>query len=145
MLFLGRRHRNALLGLLLAFIVVVSFCSSVGVTRMDAPWAYFSLATRAWELAMGALVALGASQLARLPGSIAVAGAWLAINQALRKLGGVTLADPAGWICASKVCPAVVGNLLVFRDAQHLSADFSEWLTPMITSLLNKLKPGRAG
>ncbi|MBO0807002.1 MAG: acyltransferase [Actinobacteria bacterium] len=68
-----------------------------------------------------------------------------AINQALRKLGGVTLADPAGWICASNACPAVVGNLLVFRDSQHLSAAFSRWLTPMITSLLDKLKPAHAG
>jgi peptidoglycan/LPS O-acetylase OafA/YrhL len=81
--FLGRRYRNALLGLLLAAIVLVSFYYSVIVTRVDAPWAYFSLATRAWELGMGALVALGASQLARLPGSIALIGGWLALAAVL--------------------------------------------------------------
>jgi peptidoglycan/LPS O-acetylase OafA/YrhL len=68
-----------------------------------------------------------------------------AINQALQKLGGVTLVDPAGWMCADNACPAVVGNLLVFRDTSHLSVEFSEWLTPMITSLLDKLKPGHTG
>ncbi len=68
-----------------------------------------------------------------------------AINQALRKLGGVTLVNPAAWICADSVCPAVVGNLLVFRDESHLSVEFSEWLTPMITSLLDGLQPGHRG
>ena len=80
---LGRRHRNALVGLLLAAIVLVSFYYSVIVTRVDAPWAYFSLATRAWELGLGALVAIGASQLARLPGSIALIGGWLALAAVL--------------------------------------------------------------
>ena len=68
-----------------------------------------------------------------------------AINQALQKLGGVTLVDPAGWICADNACPAVVANLLVFRDTSHLSVEFSEWLTPMITSLLDELQPGHTG
>lgn len=68
-----------------------------------------------------------------------------AINQALQKLGGVTLVNPAGWICADNACPAVVGNLLVFRDESHLSVEFSEWLTPMITSLLDELQPGHTG
>ena len=65
-----------------------------------------------------------------------------AINHALRKLGGVTLVNPAGWMCADNACPAVVGNLLVFRDESHLSVEFSEWLTPMIVSLLDELQPG---
>ena len=68
-----------------------------------------------------------------------------AINQALQKLGHVTLVDPADWMCADNACPAVVGNLLTFRDTSHLSVEFSEWLTPMITSLLAELQPGHTG
>jgi peptidoglycan/LPS O-acetylase OafA/YrhL len=64
-----------------------------------------------------------------------------AVNQALRKLGGVTLVNPAGWMCADNECPAVVGNLLVFRDQSHLSVEFSRWLAPMIASLLEELQP----
>jgi peptidoglycan/LPS O-acetylase OafA/YrhL len=81
--FLGRRHRNVILGLLLAAIVLVSLRYSVIDTPVDAPWAYFSLGTRAWELGLGALVALGASQLARLPGPIALAGGWLGLAAVL--------------------------------------------------------------
>src|SRR5215469_17046312 len=77
---LGRRYRNALLALLLAVIVVVSFRYSVLSTRTDAPWAYFSLATRAWELGIGALVALGASALTRLLRPVAWAGGWLGLT-----------------------------------------------------------------
>jgi peptidoglycan/LPS O-acetylase OafA/YrhL len=68
-----------------------------------------------------------------------------AVDRALRKLGGVTLVDPAGWICAGKACPAVVGNLLVFRDDSHLSPEFSRWLAPWITSLLDELRPRHVG
>ena len=68
-----------------------------------------------------------------------------AVDRALRKLGGVTLVDPAGWICADRACPAVVGNLLVFRDDSHLTVGFSRWLAPNITSLLGELRPRPAG
>jgi hypothetical protein len=35
----------------------------------------------------------------------------------------------------------VVGNLLVYRDTSHISVEFSRWLAPMITSLLQELQP----
>jgi peptidoglycan/LPS O-acetylase OafA/YrhL len=78
-MYMGRRHRNALLGLLLAVIVAGSFYYSVILTPADAPWAYFSLGTRAWELGLGALVALGASKLAQLPTPVAWIGGWLGL------------------------------------------------------------------
>jgi hypothetical protein len=62
----------------------------------------------------------------------------------IEKLGGVTVVDPAPWICANGRCPAVVGNLLVYRDQSHISVEFSTWLAPMIVSLLAADTPGRA-
>jgi peptidoglycan/LPS O-acetylase OafA/YrhL len=73
--WIGRRFRTALLAVLLVAIVVVSFHYSVTVTRSSAPWAYFSLHTRAWEMALGALVAVGSRQLARIPRWIGELGA----------------------------------------------------------------------
>ncbi|MCU1655390.1 MAG: acyltransferase 3, partial [Pseudonocardiales bacterium] len=75
---IGRRYRNVLLFFVLTATVVVSFHYSMTVTDKSASWAYFSLHTRAWELALGALVALGASRLARLPRRIAAFGGWAA-------------------------------------------------------------------
>jgi peptidoglycan/LPS O-acetylase OafA/YrhL len=53
--------------LVLAVVAVVSFGLSVAWTHTTPPWAFFSLPTRAWELAAGGLVALSADQWRRLP------------------------------------------------------------------------------
>ena len=45
---------------------------------------------------------------------------------------GATDINPTGWLCPSGRCPVVVGNLLVFRDEQHLSTAYVSWLaTPL--------------
>jgi len=75
----GRRLRTPLLVVALLTITVVSHRFSISVTKTSAPWAYFSLHTRAWELSLGALVAVGAPHLARLPRRLASTGAWLAL------------------------------------------------------------------
>lgn len=69
--WIGRRHRRGLLCILLSALAIVSFYYSVTVTRQLDSWAYFSLHTRAWELALGGLVALGADRLARMPRTLA--------------------------------------------------------------------------
>jgi peptidoglycan/LPS O-acetylase OafA/YrhL len=61
----GERHRNALAVMLLG-IVGASLAWSVIQTRSNATWAYFSPITRAWELALGALVAALAMVVARV-------------------------------------------------------------------------------
>nr|WP_280526213.1 acyltransferase family protein [Couchioplanes caeruleus] len=64
--------------LTLALIAVagISLAASVTQTKSAAPWAYFGAHTRAWELAVGALVAVAASRLARLPGPLAALLTW---------------------------------------------------------------------
>jgi peptidoglycan/LPS O-acetylase OafA/YrhL len=58
--------------IVLAVVVVtgVSFLFSLVLTSVNQPWAFFSLPARAWELGLGALLALGASRLAGLPGVV---------------------------------------------------------------------------
>jgi peptidoglycan/LPS O-acetylase OafA/YrhL len=59
----------------LTAVAAVSFTLSVVWTRTAPPWAFFSLATRAWELAVGGLVALSAAHWQRLPArTAAIAG-----------------------------------------------------------------------
>lgn len=53
-----------------AVLVAVSFAYGVVLTAQAQPLAYFLPWTRAWELGVGALVALGAVRLARLPGRV---------------------------------------------------------------------------
>jgi peptidoglycan/LPS O-acetylase OafA/YrhL len=70
----------ALLGIALTGIFVTSLGLSVWLTHRSAPWAYFSLPSRAWELALGALVAVGADRLARLPRFVAASASWLGLG-----------------------------------------------------------------
>jgi peptidoglycan/LPS O-acetylase OafA/YrhL len=60
----------------LGIVVAVSFYASVQVTESSAPYAYFGAHTRAWELGIGALVAIGATRLATLPRLFAAALTW---------------------------------------------------------------------
>jgi hypothetical protein len=49
---------------------------------------------------------------------------------------GVQVIDPLPWFCAAHVCPAVVGNILVFRDNQHITPAYSMLLAPLLAGQL---------
>jgi peptidoglycan/LPS O-acetylase OafA/YrhL len=52
---------------------------------------------------------------------------------------GITVIDPVDWFCVGRSqCPAIVGNLLVYRDLTHMTRAYSEHLAPMIVPLLNR-------
>ena len=77
----GRRSATRAAGAaVLAVVASGSFVLSVHQTAVSQPWAFFSLPTRAWELAAGGLVALAAPRLARLPGVAAATLGWLGLE-----------------------------------------------------------------
>ncbi len=57
-------------------VCAVSLWLSVATTPDAASWAYFGAHTRIWELGAGALLALGADRLARLPAAVAAPLTW---------------------------------------------------------------------
>jgi SGNH domain (fused to AT3 domains)/Acyltransferase family len=70
------RRRHVLLTALLLIVVGVSLVLCVKDTNTSLPWAYFSLPTRAWELAIGALVAVNVARFGRVPKGVAAAMTW---------------------------------------------------------------------
>ncbi len=54
-----------------------------------------------------------------------------AISAALRAKG-VTVIDPLPWFCTARACPVIVGNVLVYRDASHVTATYSRLLAPLL-------------
>ena len=60
----------------LTLVAAVSFFLSVALTYVLPPFAYFSLPTRAWQLALGGIVAFTAPRWRRLPNVTAAALAW---------------------------------------------------------------------
>ncbi len=60
---------------------------------------------------------------------------WRAGLAALARRRAVTVIDPNPWLCAD-TCPAVLGNAIVYRDANHLTAPFAESLAPLLAARL---------
>ncbi len=48
--------------------------------------------------------------------------------QAVGAAGGVTI-DLTDYLCSATECPAIIGNVLAYRDAEHLTATFSRSLS----------------
>ncbi|WP_165372859.1 SGNH hydrolase domain-containing protein [Pengzhenrongella frigida] len=44
----------------------------------------------------------------------------------------VTTIEPADWFCTDRKCPVVVGNIMVYRDASHMSTPYSAYLAPAL-------------
>ena len=72
-------NRARRVGLVAAVVVIASFALALWLTTASAPWAFFSLPSRAWELGIGALLAVGASRLATLPRTLAAGAGWLGL------------------------------------------------------------------
>lgn len=44
--------------------------------------------------------------------------------------------DTHRWLCTETLCPAVVGNLLVYRDNNHVSDTFARWMEPLLAEAI---------
>jgi hypothetical protein len=64
--------------------------------------------------------------------------AWRAEVRDAARRGGVPVVDPAPWLCG-RDCPLVVGNLLVYRDTNHLTGAYAETLSPLLGASLPHL------
>ena len=75
----GRSSIGRWIGPVAGLVVLASFGFSLWLTEVNAPWAFFSLLTRAWELGLGALLAVGATYLARIPATGGATPAWVGL------------------------------------------------------------------
>jgi peptidoglycan/LPS O-acetylase OafA/YrhL len=125
----------------LALVAAISFAMSLILTRMLPPVAFFSLPTRAWQLALGGLVSLTAGQWRRLPPLAAAIAGWgglalilLACNQfgpttpypgtaALLPTLGTALLIGAGCATPSRGC----GRLLAMRPMRAIGRVSYSW------------------
>ena len=59
-----------------------------------------------------------------------------AVLGAALKASGFDLVPTTNWICGVERCPAVVGNLLVYRDTNHITKTFSKYLAPLLDPIV---------
>ncbi|MCW2750708.1 MAG: acyltransferase [Aeromicrobium sp.] len=95
----------------LSAITVVSFIWSVSQTASHPATAYFVSTTRVWELGLGALLALSATRVARLPSVLLAAGGWLGI--ALIAYAVLFFDTSTTWPGANALVPTVGAALMI--------------------------------
>ena len=99
------------IGLLIGAMIVLSFGLALVWTDLAAPWAFFSLPTRAWELGVGALIAVGLLRLPRgTPHVLASVAVWAGL--ALIAAGVVVIGPGTPYPGTAALIP-VVGTALV--------------------------------
>jgi peptidoglycan/LPS O-acetylase OafA/YrhL len=57
-------------------------------------------------------------------------------TRAARKVEGVQLVNPTPVLCLEKTCPAVIGDVLVYRNGAHLTATYVRTLIPWLVKHL---------
>jgi hypothetical protein len=65
------------------------------------------------------------------------AGGVAAEHAAVEGVGGSYL-DVRPWLCGATTCASVVGNLLVYRDENHLTTAFATWLSPAVGAAVDE-------
>jgi hypothetical protein len=58
-------------------------------------------------------------------------------ERAVAQSAGARYVDVSAWMCVQQMCPPIVGNLLVYRDDNHLTTGYAAWLTPVIDADIN--------
>jgi len=54
----------------------------------------------------------------------------------LSALNNVPLLQIRDWFCTTSLCPSIVGNILVYRDDNHITTNYAEFLAPLLGSTL---------
>lgn len=99
------------IGITAVVVSVVSFALSAWLTGIDAPWAFYSLPTRAWELGLGAMLAVSVAWLARVPGWLAVTLGWAGLASIL--LAALILNDATPFPGTAALLPTLGAALVI--------------------------------
>ena len=98
------RQRGVHLLLAMTAITGASFAWSMSATATSPATAYFSTFTRAWELGVGALIAVSAVQLHRLPGLFRAAMAWVGLAGVVASV--LLISDGPRFLVPPPPCPS---------------------------------------
>jgi peptidoglycan/LPS O-acetylase OafA/YrhL len=109
----GGRWPMAVVGVAAATVIVatVSLALSLVLTEISQPWAFFSLPARAWELALGAALAIAAVRRYTVPPRIAQIAAWTGL--ALIVLAGAVISVDTAYPGTAALLPTVGAGLVI--------------------------------
>ncbi|MFM7872576.1 MAG: SGNH hydrolase domain-containing protein, partial [Actinomycetota bacterium] len=65
-----------------------------------------------------------------------------ATNIAVAVDNGAQYLDISNWVCDLEICPVISGNLLMYRDSNHITTAYAEWLTPFFDAAVGPYVDG---
>ncbi len=66
----------------------------------------------------------------------AIAPGRVAAERDVAAATGAVHVDPTDWLCTADACPVIVGDILMYRDVDHLTTEASELLLPLLRAAL---------
>jgi len=70
------------------------------------------------------------------PRSYSVRSPRLQVEAQLAAQFGTATIDTSDWLCTPQACPVIIGDLLVYRDRNHLTPDASMSLAPLLEAAI---------
>ncbi|PQE00509.1 acyltransferase [Mycobacterium sp. EPG1] len=128
------RHRIA--GAIMAALIIASYSWAVIDTADNPTWSYFSTLTRIWELGAGALLAIFATNMSKIPDRIRPPIAWIGL--ALIMFGAFWITEDKGFPGPWAIIP-VTGSALVLLAGTGGPARFLWPLTNKASVLVGDL------
>jgi peptidoglycan/LPS O-acetylase OafA/YrhL len=65
-----------------------------------------------------------------------VATSRLAVERSVAEAAGARYVDTTEWLCTPSGCPVIVGDILLYRDATHLTTVATSWLRPLLDAAI---------
>jgi hypothetical protein len=65
----------------------------------------------------------------------------LGVEQEVAAAHDASFVSTSNWLCSPTACPVIVGDILVYRDANHLTATAATWLAPYVDAAIAPLLP----
>jgi peptidoglycan/LPS O-acetylase OafA/YrhL len=115
--------RGPLIGavtVVLALLAAVSLTASIRQTPTSPSWAYFSIVTRAWELAVGAVIALALPLVARLDRRVATVLSWVGL--ACIALAAAVFSDTTAYPGDSALLPVLGAAAVICGGSRQAQA-----------------------
>ena len=123
----GRPRLGA--GVLIAAVVVTSVGLAIWLTDVSAPWAFYSLPTRAWQLGLGGLLAIVIERVDGRGRLVAAGAGWLGLAAVIASAFVIDASTPYPGVAA--LLPALGAGGLIIAGTGRASAGRLLALAPM--------------
>jgi peptidoglycan/LPS O-acetylase OafA/YrhL len=114
---------RTILNVFLVITIIVSFATSWYLTSYSQPWAYFSLWTRAWELALGGILAINLSAVKNINTRILGVLSWIGLGMVA--YSALTLTETSVFPGTAVILPVIGTTLLILAGSGNSSVGWS--------------------